>query len=175
MYTSPCQETKLHPQTFTSNFEVNGLDWQCCLAGSSKIAPRIFIFLKLSWVPNIRFYVKFIAIYAPTFLWYNNSVLAIVSNQIGKHHMIDYISVAIPIGILEDFWCRLLFRSTNHKLQLFYRWHQNSLRSTFGRIPVGEADDFTSCSFSKSRLCHVNYKVSKQWLDDMNYQHIYSL
>ena len=34
---------------------------------------------------------------------------------------------------------------------------------------------FTSCSFSKSRLCHVNYKVSKQWLDDMNYQHIYSL
>ena len=27
------------------NFEVNGLDWQCCLAGSSKMAPRIFIFL----------------------------------------------------------------------------------------------------------------------------------
>ena len=25
------------------NFEVNGLDWQCCLAGSSKTAPRIFI------------------------------------------------------------------------------------------------------------------------------------
>ena len=24
--------------------EVNGLDWQCCLAGSSKRAPRIFIF-----------------------------------------------------------------------------------------------------------------------------------
>ena len=26
------------------NFEVNGLDWQCCLAGSSKMAPRISIF-----------------------------------------------------------------------------------------------------------------------------------
>ena len=26
------------------NFEVNGLDWQCCLAGSSQRAPRIFIF-----------------------------------------------------------------------------------------------------------------------------------
>ena len=25
------------------NFEINGLDWQCCLAGSSKTAPRIFI------------------------------------------------------------------------------------------------------------------------------------
>ena len=27
------------------NFEVNGLDWQCHLAGSSKTAPRILIFL----------------------------------------------------------------------------------------------------------------------------------
>ena len=27
-----------------NNFEVNGLDWQCSLAGSSKRAPRIFIF-----------------------------------------------------------------------------------------------------------------------------------
>ena len=26
------------------NFEVNGLDWQCCLAGSSKTAPRVLIF-----------------------------------------------------------------------------------------------------------------------------------
>ena len=26
-------------------FEVNGLDWHCCLAGSSKTAPRILIFL----------------------------------------------------------------------------------------------------------------------------------
>ena len=26
------------------NFEVNGLDWQCCLAGSSQRAPRILIF-----------------------------------------------------------------------------------------------------------------------------------
>ena len=25
--------------------EVNGLDWQCCLAGSSKMATRILIFL----------------------------------------------------------------------------------------------------------------------------------
>jgi hypothetical protein len=25
-------------------FEANGLDWHCCLAGSSKTAPRILIF-----------------------------------------------------------------------------------------------------------------------------------
>ena len=29
---------------FGSIFEVNGLDWQCYLAGSSKTAPRILIF-----------------------------------------------------------------------------------------------------------------------------------
>ena len=26
-------------------FEIDGLDWQCCLAGSSKMAPRILILL----------------------------------------------------------------------------------------------------------------------------------
>ena len=31
-------------QPIWPNFEVKGLDCQCCLAGSSKTAPRIFIF-----------------------------------------------------------------------------------------------------------------------------------
>jgi hypothetical protein len=29
---------------FGPSFEVNGLDWQCYIANSSKTAPRIFIF-----------------------------------------------------------------------------------------------------------------------------------
>ena len=29
---------------FGPHYEVNGLDWQCYLAGSSKMAPRILIF-----------------------------------------------------------------------------------------------------------------------------------
>jgi hypothetical protein len=33
---------------------VNGLDWQCCLAGSSKTAPRILIFFQLQLVPIIH-------------------------------------------------------------------------------------------------------------------------
>ena len=53
------------------NFE-NGLDWQCCLAGSSKTAPRISIFL----IADYSLYVKSIATYAPAFLRDNNSVLA---------------------------------------------------------------------------------------------------
>ena len=42
-----------------------GLDWQCCLAGSSKTAPRIF---SIAMGADYSFYVKFIATYVPTFL-----------------------------------------------------------------------------------------------------------
>ena len=52
-------------------------DWQCCLAGSSKTATRIFIF-SIVLGAECTFYLKSIATNAPTFLGYNNSVLAIV-------------------------------------------------------------------------------------------------
>ena len=39
------QQTAWPIWQFWPNFEVNGLDWQFCLAGSSKTVPRIFIFL----------------------------------------------------------------------------------------------------------------------------------
>ena len=35
-------------------FAVNRLNWQCCLAASSKTAPRIFDFFKFPWVPIIQ-------------------------------------------------------------------------------------------------------------------------
>ena len=59
------------------NFEVNGLDWQCCLAGSSKRAPRILIF-SIALGADYSFYMKFIATRAPTFFGYIISVLASV-------------------------------------------------------------------------------------------------
>ena len=52
-----------------------GLDWQCCLAGSSKRAPRIFIF-PIVLAAKYLSYVKFIATYAPIFFGYIISVLA---------------------------------------------------------------------------------------------------
>jgi hypothetical protein len=61
------------------NFEVNGLDWHCCLA--PKRAPG-FSFLQFifSIVLGAEYssYVKSIGTYDPTLLGYNNSVLAIV-------------------------------------------------------------------------------------------------
>ena len=42
----------------------NGLNWQCCLAGSSKTAPRILIFSTVIGAKP-SFYMKFIATYAP--------------------------------------------------------------------------------------------------------------
>ena len=49
------------------NFEVNGLDWQCCLAGSSKRAPRIFIFSIVLGAENLS-YMKLIVTHARAFL-----------------------------------------------------------------------------------------------------------
>ena len=52
------------------NFEVNGLDWQCCLAGSSKTAPRIFIFSIVLGAEYLS-YVKSIETHAWAFLTLN--------------------------------------------------------------------------------------------------------
>ena len=55
-------------------FEVNGLDWQCCLAGSSQKAPRILIF-SIAMGADYSFYVKTIETHARAFLTLN--ILAI--------------------------------------------------------------------------------------------------
>ena len=55
-----------------------GPNWpnrQCCLAGSSKTAPRILIF-SIAMGAEYLSYVKFIATEAPTFFGYIISVLA---------------------------------------------------------------------------------------------------
>ena len=52
-----------------------GPNWQCCLAGSSERAPMILIF-SIAMGADYFFYVKLIAIRAPTFLGYIISVLA---------------------------------------------------------------------------------------------------
>ena len=60
-----------------SSFKVNGLDWQCCLAGSYKTVPRIFnfsIFLGAEYLS----YLNSIATFALTFFGYIISVLASV-------------------------------------------------------------------------------------------------
>ena len=59
------------------SFEVNGLDWQRCLAGSSKTAPKIFIFSNFLGAEYLSF-IKSIATFALTFFRYIISVLASV-------------------------------------------------------------------------------------------------
>ena len=63
------------------SFEVNGLDWQCCLAGSPKRAPRILIFSIAMGAEHLS-YVKSIATFALTFYGYIISVLASVRSQV---------------------------------------------------------------------------------------------
>ena len=58
-------------------FEVNGLDWQCCLADSSKRAPRIFIFSIVLSAENLS-YVKSIETHARAFMPLNISAISSV-------------------------------------------------------------------------------------------------
>ena len=57
-----------------SPFEVNGLDWHCCLAGSSKTAPSILIF-SIVMVADYSFDVKNIDIWKLAFFENNNSFI----------------------------------------------------------------------------------------------------
>ena len=54
-------------QPILPDFLVNGPNWQCCLAGSSKTAPKILIF-STAMGAEYSFYVKSITTYAPNFL-----------------------------------------------------------------------------------------------------------
>ena len=58
-------------------FEVNGLDWQCYLAGSSKTAPRILIF-SIAIGANYSYEVKNSEIWVPAFFKHYNSFIATV-------------------------------------------------------------------------------------------------
>ena len=62
------------------DFEVNGLNWQCCLAGRSKRAPRILIFSIVMDADN-SFYAKFIATFVPTLFGFIIPVLVIINYE----------------------------------------------------------------------------------------------
>ena len=57
--------------------EPNGLDWQCCLAGSSKTAPRILIF-SMAMSADYSFELISIENYVPQFIGHNKLFLGIV-------------------------------------------------------------------------------------------------
>ena len=55
----------------------NGFDWQCCLAGSTKTAPRILNF-SIAMGADYSFELIFIETYAPKFIGHNESFLGSV-------------------------------------------------------------------------------------------------
>jgi len=64
---------------FGPTSEVNGLDWQCCLAGGSGTAPRILIF-SIAMGADYSYEVKKIEIWAPAFYKHNNSFIATMTS-----------------------------------------------------------------------------------------------
>ena len=77
-------------------FGQNGLDWQCCLAGNSKTAPRILIF-SMAMGADYSFYVKTIETHAWAFLTLN--ILAI-----GRVYWILWTKL-----VYEQNWSKLYF------------------------------------------------------------------
>ena len=84
-------------------FEVNGLDWQCYLAGSSKTAPRMLI-LSIAIGANYSFDIKSCFSIAPAFSLYKNFDIASVYNDTGGN-LIKMHNCAICL-------CRLLDRQS---------------------------------------------------------------
>ena len=79
-------------------FEVNGLDWQCYLAGSSKTAPRILIF-SIAIGADYSFDIKSGFSIAPAFSLHNNFDIASVTSMRSSHHvdLVDLLSTSICI------------------------------------------------------------------------------
>ena len=71
---------KQHCQSspFTSEVGPNGLNWQCCLTGSSKTAPSILIF-SIAIDADYTFELISIKTCAPQFKWLNKSFLGSVT------------------------------------------------------------------------------------------------
>ena len=86
---------------FSPIFEVNGLDWQCYLAGSSKTAPRILIF-SIAICADYSYEVKNSEIWAPAFFKHNNSFIATVSRQACFELLVTYTIVKLQAVYLNN-------------------------------------------------------------------------
>ena len=80
------------------SFEVNGLDWQYYLAGSSQTAPRIFIFSIVLGAEYLS-YAKSIATFALTFFGDIISVLASVLTGLWKIG-----PITLDVGAASNVW-----------------------------------------------------------------------
>ena len=99
-----------HFSPFWPIFVVNGLDWQCYLAGSSKTTPRSLIF-SITMGANYSFEMKNIDIWASAFFKHSNWVRFIyylVSFEITVGHCILYRANCLESGYFLEggyqFW-----------------------------------------------------------------------
>ena len=99
-------QTALPIQPIWPIFLVDRLNWQCCLAGSSKTAPRILIF-SMAMGADYAFELVFNETCAPQFNGHNNSFLASVGS---------YLPHLITLILCNDFhktWIKIRFARTH--------------------------------------------------------------
>ena len=98
---SQCFSPPMNNQNFYLKIGPNGLNWQCCLAGSSKTAPRILIF-SIAICADYSYEVKFSEIWAPAFFKHNNSFIATVSGQACFELLVTYTIVKLQAVYLNN-------------------------------------------------------------------------
>ena len=136
------------------NVEVNGLDWQCCLAGSSKRAPRILIF-SIAMGADSSFYVQFIATYAPTFLAFIISILAMVHKMPQKIWGLD------STYFIDDWTLHYIFCKKRHPgMHLWQKSNAMIVRHQFMRLFVSLSRQKCPCSFLAHTL-RSDFKSAK--------------
>ena len=72
-------------------FEVNGQNWHCCLAGSSKMAPRILIF-SIAIGADYSYKMKNSEIWAAAFFKHIHSLIATVPCDLTKNIILPSMS-----------------------------------------------------------------------------------
>ena len=89
-------------------FAVNRLNWQCCLAGSSKTAPRIFIF-SIAMGVDYSFELLSIETYAPQFIGHDKiflgSVVSLFQVFVTKAFCDDIRPFTCAQSVLKDRLC----------------------------------------------------------------------
>ena len=77
-----CQLNSTANSVHLAHFALNRLNWHCCLAGSSKMAPRILIFFSIDMSADYSFELIFIVRWVPQFIGHNKIFLGSVTKYV---------------------------------------------------------------------------------------------
>ena len=143
------------------SFEVNGLNWHCCLASSSKRAHRILIF-SIAMGAEYSSYVKSIATFALTFFRYIILVLASVgrvgfcSTTAAIKVLFILVSLLLLVLFLQNMFYAVYAKFNLHEIRLVHQqssWNEKPAKMV-------ELHQMTSNLNESQRLRRITLQLS---------------